>query len=333
MLNESCNLRCSYCFASDLMNSSNENSSEITLNNFKKAVNFCCTSRNSRIGLIGGEPLLYSKFREAIEYLAEIEAIRNVIIFTNGVLLYNFLELVQNDKFSFLVNCNSPQVIGQDNYRKLRKSIDVAVNQFAMADRITLGLNIYSNKMDSNFIFDLLEEFNIKKLRISIAAPNSKVNEKVDSLSEYAKLKDITLNIVLKALRNDIFPYFDCNQLPLCLITNKERNEIASLFKNGVMSNVISINTSCEPTIDIKTDLTVMRCMGLYAYATTNMDQFDNLLDLEQYFRTQIDDYKNIVPTDTRCRNCKLNLIKRCSGGCLCYKIDRINKCKDIIAN
>ena len=64
MINEVCNQRCSYCFASEFVN---KKRNDMSFTNFKKAVKFINTARSSnRIGIIGGEPLLHPEFDKFI---------------------------------------------------------------------------------------------------------------------------------------------------------------------------------------------------------------------------------------------------------------------------
>ena len=49
-LTRKCNLKCPYCFASEFVNKENE---EVTLENFKKIVDFIKKNGTKRIGLIG----------------------------------------------------------------------------------------------------------------------------------------------------------------------------------------------------------------------------------------------------------------------------------------
>ena len=109
-LTRKCNLKCPYCFADEFVNKENE---EFTLENFKKVVDFIKTDGIGRIGLIGGEPTIYSHFREAIEILNADEKINEVVIYTNGLNLDKYLDILGNEKICFLINCNSASDIGE----------------------------------------------------------------------------------------------------------------------------------------------------------------------------------------------------------------------------
>ena len=66
LLTNVCNLQCPYCFANYYTHDIAE---EITLESFKKALDFIASSnnQNEKIGLIGGEPTLHTQFGEILE--------------------------------------------------------------------------------------------------------------------------------------------------------------------------------------------------------------------------------------------------------------------------
>lgn len=328
MLNDVCNLQCSYCFANDLIKRNEKN---ISMSNFIAAVDFILTSKTEeRIGIIGGEPTLHPEFSKILQYLIDNEKVNEVIIFTNGILIDKYYNHLSDPKFFLLINCNSQKDIGVDNYENLKRNIRKLNEEYKMKERITLGLNIYEGMNNPEFIFDLLEENNFDKLRISIAAPNFEIEEEFDQLSYYESLKGITMEIVFTALEKGIQPFFDCNQLPMCLITNEERKKMLML-KRGNISNVLSLKSVCEPVIDISPNLSAVRCMGLSDFLTVNIGDFNSLDDLRDFFVYSIDDYKNIVSKDKKCKECYYNKIKRCSSGCLCYKKKSIKKAIELI--
>lgn len=63
-LTRKCNLKCPYCFADEFVNQKNQ---DVTLENFKKILNFIKVDKTSKVGLIGGEPTLHPKFNEILD--------------------------------------------------------------------------------------------------------------------------------------------------------------------------------------------------------------------------------------------------------------------------
>ena len=84
-----CNLRCPYCFANEFVN---KESTDITWDGFKSAVDFITTCGKARIGLIGGEPLVHPLFDEFVDFLINRDDVSLISIFTNGVLMQKHLD-------------------------------------------------------------------------------------------------------------------------------------------------------------------------------------------------------------------------------------------------
>ena len=131
MINENCNQRCPYCFASEFVNVKKNN---MSFENFKKAVDFILTgyegNKIGQIGVIGGEPLLHPEFDSFMDYLNNKEEVKKVTVFTNGVLL----------------------------------------NKYNRKRRLTIGLNIYDN-IDYSFFINLADKYGFDRVRLSVVVP------------------------------------------------------------------------------------------------------------------------------------------------------------------
>ena len=112
MLTYRCNLKCPYCFANEFVNKKN---TDISLENFEKALDFIATDGSGRVGLIGGEPLIHDKFKDIIEKLIYDNRFERIVIYTNGLLIDKYINQLVHPKTTFLVNCNSPDDIGENN--------------------------------------------------------------------------------------------------------------------------------------------------------------------------------------------------------------------------
>lgn len=86
-----CNLKCSYCFADDMIHEPNKN---MLIEDYIKILKYLVEKNNvTYLGIIGGEPTLHPNF---IEILCESNqcANRNNIqftLFTNGIELEQYL--------------------------------------------------------------------------------------------------------------------------------------------------------------------------------------------------------------------------------------------------
>lgn len=320
-INRICNLRCKYCFANDLVTMSNVQ--DMTLENFKKAVMFI-SKESEQIGIMGGEPLLHPQFDEMLEYLRESPQVSNVIIFTNGILLDKYLSRLRMPKFKILINCNSQESIGEANYLRLKENIRKSVIDYKMKNQVCLGLNIFNPNMKFTYIIDLLREFNFRYLRLSITVPNFKLDDNYDALNYFYAMKPITIDIIKQALAIGVTPLFDCNKPPICWLTQEERSEILSLMGKQI-SNVVLLESTCYPVVDILSDLSAVRCMGFSTGPIVKIDKFSSLEQLRNYFFAQIDVPLSEKVIADKCVKCSSHMKKACNPGCLVYK-DALNK-------
>ena len=140
MITKRCNLRCPYCFAEEFVGKSSD---DITIDNFRTALDFALTNPNEEIGLIGGEPTVHSHFKEILEVIIHDDRVRICTLFTNGILIDKYINQLSHPKFKILINCNSPTDIGEKAFQKMKENIHLFANEFYMQERVTLGINMY----------------------------------------------------------------------------------------------------------------------------------------------------------------------------------------------
>lgn len=326
-LTRKCNLKCPYCFADEFVNKENE---EFSIENFKKVVEFIKADGTNRIGLIGGEPTVYSHFKEVIEILNADEKIKTVIIYTNGLNLDKYLDILGNEKIHFLINCNSASDIGEVMYEKLKSNIK-AIKE--VNKNFTLGINIYSKNMDYQYIFELLKIADSHTVRFSTALPNDTKEHTNDILAGFKEMKPVLRNFWLDCKKNDISPNNDCNSIPDCLLDVEDKRvllELAQIGKKYECSNPILSCRTCSPVIDILPDMTAVRCFGLSKYMKASINNFKSLDKLISWFYNKIDLYARLAYVNSECENCKHRLYNRC-GVCFTYKIHKFDKIKELV--
>ena len=321
MITDVCNLNCSYCFANRFVN---KNENHITKDAFLRILDFIETAKTKEhIGLIGGEPTLHPDFMDLLSILNSRDEIDDVVVFTNGIKINEFWRELCNPKINLLINCNAPYIIGRQSFEKLRENIRVAINQYGLKERITLGVNIFSETFDYNYILDLIDEFNLDHLRLSITVPNKK--EEYNPIEYYSKMKSVVLGLIKDTLIRDAMPYFDCNKIPVCVLSREERLELLEMCGEKAISNIISEYSNCSPVIDILQDETCVRCFGLSDYMRVDITGFETIDDLRGFFENQVDVHAHNTYYDEKCANCYERVCRKCSGGCLQYKISQID--------
>lgn len=307
-----CNLKCPYCFADDMIQE-NE-SKEISLEQFQNILNWIGRiPLQGHIGIIGGEPTLHTQFKEILYIISEFCNRNNIktVIFTNGINLYKYTHLI-NDTTDFLVNINK---LNDINKNLLIKSLDECNILGLLKERIFLGCNLYSLNEDYSFFWEIVDRYkDINVVRMSITAPVL-FEDKQNKFLYYKKMKPILFKFLKEAKKRKLKVSYDCNQLPVCLLTNDELNYINS-FGDYKMT--------CTPVVDITADFKASSCFGTYEDTLIDCNKFNDLNEIERYFQSKIFQ-KTLKNNHQDCSSCeKFNLLK-CQGGCLGFvKEDKI---------
>ena len=327
VLTSTCNLKCPYCFANEFVNRSN---TEITFENYLKAKDFLTKYGEKVIGLIGGEPLLHSRFKDIVRDVIYDTRIEKCTIYTNGINCDKFLDVFSSSKIRFLVNCNSPEDIGHRNYKRLCDNLDEMILNRYMGNRMSLGINMYKENANYDYIINLLKKYNFRHLRVSITVPNNDSEKNYNSVEYFRKMKPSVVSFFHALDDCGIIPHYDCNKMPSCVLTDEERKFMKHLFdkippemrrKNEDVDTVI-----CRPVIDILQDLTAIRCFGLSEVSKVPISDFENAKDLHEYYLREFDAYAHNTASCSECAGCNSRKVAKCTGGCLSYKINDINE-------
>lgn len=314
-----CNLRCPYCFANEFVN---KESADISLESFKKAVNFITSSGSTRIGLIGGEPLVHPLFDDFMGYLINRDDVSLISVFTNGVLMLKHLEVLKHPKVDILVNCNSPEQIGDKAYSVIVEALDELV-PYKEQDTVSLGFNLhYVDVGKYDYAFSLLQRYNMDIARIALAIPNEKDANGQSSIDFFKQRKDFLLEFYHRLDSIGVIPNIDCNIPPQC-IWNEEETEwlkqYAARFK-GIRTNIVGHCSTCEPVVDILPSLQAIRCFGLSDSTKVNIRDFKNIDELYAYYSDIYDKRLRHIPCIEDCRTCEEYSNATCMGGCLTFK-------------
>ena len=329
MLTDACNLRCPYCFANEFVNQTRNEISEVA---FEKAVDFIVgDGTHSSVGMIGGEPTIHSRFDFLMRKLILDERVKGVTVYTNGVFMNEFWDVLAHPKTHLLVNCNSPADIGEKNFSRLRKNLEILIHQKLCGNRVTLGINMYHPRFEYQYLLELLKEFGFHHVRVSITVPNLDENRNANAHTYFLSFKKRMFDFFHELLQNEIIPNFDCNKIPSCLISEEELSAFRVYFQNPFIrehisrSNLASKEVRCAPVIDIRQDLTAVRCFGLSASTKQRIENFSGIAELENFYLRTVDAYAHNTIYAEKCLDCHLRKVMKCTGGCLAYKIHEIN--------
>lgn len=320
MVTKRCNLSCPYCFANDYTGDGSAQSSDIEQETFKEILDFIMLDKTAKaVGIIGGEPTVHREFDKILTVLENEKSLEKVTIYTNGILLGKYADMLKSPKFRLLINCNNIEP-GSALYDSFFSSLDAVYG--VMKERITPGVNFYRPDFDYSFILRLLREYPFKKLRVSISVPNSGFDYR--PLDYFSAVKENIFEFFERLREIGTIPFFDCNIFPDCLVDFSEMMKFSEWGEENPFLSVKAKPTNCLPVIDILPDKSAIRCFGLGDETRVSIDDFANITDLRNFYIRTIDAFAVNTYYDARCKDCYKFKAARCSGGCLIYKLDKI---------
>jgi|GEM_PF-373771 len=335
VVNEICNLRCPYCFASEFVN---KKPKEMTMEDFKTALHFALSDRSDRqIGIIGGEPCLYPHINEALRMALEDVRADPVMIYTNGVELEKIdPQNLEDAKFRMLVNVNSPEDMGQAKFDKMRENLLKFKNEHFGEGRFRLSVNLYKPDFDYTYIIPIVQELGFDTIRLSISVPAKADVDSQTALDYFRTMKPVALAFIGDMIRCGCLTGFDCNFLPECVLTDEEHEglqNVKDIFYSGLSKNysrtfwqraILCETHTCTPVIDILPDLTAIRCFGLSEYTKVPIAHFRNMKDLRQFYVDKIDRPLIKYSSSPECQDCYMHESGNCSGGCHIFRIKQL---------
>lgn len=318
MITEACNLQCPYCFANEFVN---KQSNYISMEAFKTALDFIKSAADfdGRIGIIGGEPTVAPNFEEIMSLLINDISITSIAVYTNGVLVDKYLSFLTNPKIDFLINLNSPEDIGELNYKRILDNI-CALIKSGKISRIALGINLYKEDQDVEYYIDALRQFGIRHARVAITTPNDCIIEL--GFNRLKRLRKELLKLTTRLMYENILFTVDCNRPPECIWNEEEQIKLEFIHKRKLNRKQYDnfFISKCNPVIDILPDLTAIRCFGLSGISKVNISDYKNIDDLMKYYREVFDSEILTNPSSEECLTCKAFKSKTCYGGCLSNK-------------
>ncbi len=318
MLNNGCNLKCPYCFASQI---TAEEKFNITEAEFNKIVAYLIKSAQKIIGIIGGEPLIHPDFDKLmLGFIKQVEGTPvKGLVFTNGICLDKHIKILSNEKLAILINVNSEEDIGKAAYDKVVRNIEEAVFEYGMNNqKLTLGLNVYKPDQDILPFFDLVKRMGQYQCRVSISVPQDRSENVFDYFRRFLpKVKEM----LTLANNYGIGLNFDCNLIPVCLLDEELHGLFVKNESMGKSRRYVSTTqcSACVPVMDILPDGTVARCFALSDKSNQNIYDYSELRELAAFFKLKID-YEIMNNPLPECVDCKLRKCQKCYGGCMAFR-------------
>jgi len=331
MVNEACNLHCPYCFAGEFVN---RDTQEMSLEGFRTALDFALSDRSDRqIGIIGGEPLLYTHINEALNIAIADPRSDPVMLYTNAVDLDRLdPEILESSKFRMLVNCNSPEDMGEAKYKRMRQNLLSFKNDHIGEGRFRLSVNIYTPDFDYSYVIPLVQELGFDVIRLSVSVPPDGDIGGKSPLEYFRLMKPVAMRFVGDMIRCGVITGFDCNFLPACVLTKEEKDGVMrakEIFYDALNRKysrtfwqraILCETNNCTPVIDILPDLTAIRCFGLSEYTRRDIRDYRDIKELRDDYVKTVDRPAHRLSTSEECDGCYNRESGECSCGCLLFK-------------
>lgn len=260
----------------------------------------------------GGEPTLHSRLDEII-HLHKEYGIR-AMIFTNGAIDPKTIRNVKGIIQSVLINCNAPHTYEEGELEQLFSNIALMKKLYG-DDKVAIGINIFSDEMDTSFILDYAKQQRIQEVRVDVTRPApSKDNAFID-FREVGKTFRKALELVKLLYANGIRKvHFDC-PFPLCLLTEEDQKYLWSFMYDDLKSG------QCRTYLDITTNANISSCFCSLPFRDVSMESFDSLTHAWLFIKDLEDEIRWNKHTKESCVTCELSQNQICQGGCLGYKI------------
>lgn len=302
-----CNLKCKYCFADDMIQ---EKPVSISIDDFRKILDFLARTPKNHVGIIGGEPTLHPHFDQILHevniYCKEVNT--GATLFTNGIELEPHLSMI-GDRIGLLINCNSPEFQSDESFRKQRETLD-HLSLLSWFDRkANCGCNLYPGCTNYSYMWDIVDRYHLNHIRTSVVSPAACYQKyRKDKEGYYNLMKPIFLEFVKEAEKHQCRLSMDCGHIPMCYF---DQDEVRLLEEN--CDNLYQ--DWCEPVVDITADFRATACFG--SYDPVDIRDFKTLIDLERYLQ-----FKKSLPKvekncTGRCTTCRKYDLMECQGGCL----------------
>lgn len=304
-----CNLKCKYCFADDMIH---EETQTMSMEDFKKILQFAARTPKNHIGIIGGEPTLHPQFKDILKevnrYCREVNT--DATLFTNGIQLDEFLPYI-GDRIGLLINCNTPQYQSAELFAKQRKTLD-HLNELSWFDRkANCGCNIYPGCTDYSYMWDIVDRYHLTHIRTSVVSPAAcYISWRKDKEGYYNLMKPIYLQFCEDAIKHHCKLNMDCGHIPMCYFTEEEKQIVMQACGDDRCDHGF-----CEPVVDVNPNFKATACFG--SYDPVDIRDFNNLIELERYLLLKKSYPRAVANCTGKCTTCKKHKLLQCQGGCL----------------
>jgi organic radical activating enzyme len=313
IITSKCNKGCSYCFASEFREGTQQN---MSFDFFKEILDK--TPKDKEIKLLGGEPTLHPEFELFLEELKKRN--RKVVLISNFLFgdkqLSAILNFMDNHKLSFLANSTDLDQ-STERIEKFTKNYKTIYKKLYQRDEENLMACGYTFEREKNYKyyleytdFLLKHILKIERLRLSLEFPwKEEEKNKFDFINDKS-IGEKFLVMVKKALNIGAKPSIDCIVLP-CFFLNKEEYKYVTKFSD-------KFKTICSTGAwDVFPDGTLSYCYPTKDALTIDIHKHRNFVAAGEEISIRYKVVESIVDLPEACKECPMRKSMNCAGPCL----------------
>ena len=307
-----CNRKCNYCFAQDFIHSKHSER-EISLKRMEHILQLCSSEGITMVGWQGGEPILHTKLNNIIELHRKYNI--EVMLFSNGLYPTETINKLQGVVKQVLLNCNEPDTYSVEEWNLLNSNIQEYIKVLGK-ENVALGINIYEDTMNTDFIIDLAKRYKAIEVRLDMTRPAPSHENDYVSFDNITKMFNKVKETIIKLREAGIEkPHFDC-PFPLCKLSQENRKFLERyMFDDGKVAQ-------CRTSLDIECSGMLSSCYCSIPLDHIELDDFQTIW----YAWLSIEHVENKLRWDgiaiDDCKECSYHSDKICQGGCLGYKVE-----------
>jgi hypothetical protein len=310
MLTAKCANSCKWCFArAKMADYRSRGIAEMNMEDFASIVKFYESSGFKHMILLGGEPLLHSRFMDVLGLLRSRRF--SVHVSTTGICSKTLVDQIAAGKFPAMTfSFNSTSYFQYPALK--RRRVDYFLRN--IGHPVQLSYTITEADLDRGNFFPVVDRLGLimkfslpSSMQFQIAVP-AEGNTQYIPLHRYPELMDLLESWFRVLHQNGVAHGIDCHSIPRCAMP--EPVEDSGRFRSA-----------CDRfMVDIGPGLEAWPCFPLSGF-NVNLMTFGNFAEIQAYFQEQVRALD--LPDRENCASCIEHVAKRCDVGCFGFRIQR----------
>lgn len=317
VVSNACNMKCSYCFASQHLqeDASNAENRFISLHDFEKRLDFLNRSNIDQIRLIGGEPTLHPHFIDLIQ-LARKER-KHIVIFSHGIIAERILDCLTEipvPDLTVLVNMNASKYPKGPDESEQAQRINTLKR---LGQRALPGFNIQTTNFNLNFLLPIIRDTGCRKsIRLGLAHPTLSRKNQFLHPKQYPSVGNKIANFATIAGKDGVNLEFDCGFVR-CMFSDDDIQRL-----NDANAD---LGWRCNPILDIEINGRVAYCFPLANEMWLHLSEWSVAAEMRSELTKMSSPFRS-AGIYRECSACIFKEREQCYGGCLSATMHRFKK-------